>query len=282
MIYLTDNELDYIITEDIPIYDLTSLTLDLKGKASITFLTRQDGIVCGTEEVARVFEKFGIEISSFKSSGEEILAGDTLISGIGLASKIHQAWKVSQNILEYMSGIATLTHRFVSKAKAVNPNISIVTTRKIAPGTKKLVLKSIITGGAMPHRLSLSDSVLIFQEHLKFLGGLDKLLTNIKQIKGRNKEKKITLEVSSLEEAFSAMKAGIDVIQFDKASLEDISKAVSYRDSNKYNTLIAAAGGINFDNVDMYAKTGVDIIVTTSLYWAKPLDIKTVIEPMES
>ncbi len=281
MIYLTESELDYIISEDLPIYDLTTLTLNLKGDATISFITREDGVVCGTEEVQRVFEKFGINTSYIRSSGEKIQKGDTLISGKGSALKVHQVWKISANILEYMSGIATLTHKFVTKAKSINPNISIVTTRKIAPGTKKLALKSIMVGGAMPHRLSLSDSILIFQEHLKFYGGAERLFKNINELKLKNKEKKIGLEVSNLDEAITAMKAGLDVIQFDKASLEILSQAVSYRNCNNFNTLIAAAGGINFDNVDEYAKTGVDIIVTTSLYWAKPMDLKAVFEPAE-
>lgn len=281
MIFLTDNELDSIISEDIPIYDLTSIVLEISGEGTISFITRQEGIVCGTEEVDLIFKKFGIATTYMRKSSEKVSTDDILISGAGDGVKIHQVWKLTQNLLEYMGGIASLTHKFVSKAKSVNPNISIVTTRKTPPGTKKLTIKSIMAGGAMPHRLSLSDSILIFQEHLRFIGGINSLLPNINLIKTKHREKKIGLEVANLEEALIAMDAGIDIIQFDKASVEILKEAVAYRDRNRLPSLIAAAGGINFDNVDHYARTGVDIIVTTSLYWAKPMDIKTIIAPME-
>jgi len=94
-------------------------------------------------------------------------------------------WKVSMNVLEYCSGIATRTKYLVDKAKNINPQIEIVTTRKIFPGTKEFSIKAIIAGGAYPHRLGLSETVLIFKQHLNFIGGIPGLVENLEVIKAR-------------------------------------------------------------------------------------------------
>jgi molybdenum transport protein len=277
MIELSSFEIDYVISEDVPLLDLTSLVLQLEGDGIISFVFRENGVVCGTEEVEKIFEKFNIEVLHKKRSGEFGRKGEEILKGRGKASDIHKVWKVSLKILEYMSGIATNTYNFVSKAKSVNPDITVSTTRKYMPFTKKLVMKAIISGGAVPHRVSLSDTILIFKEHLMFVG-FENVVNNFERLKKKSGGKTIGIEVETKEEAFICIEKGFDFVQLDKWHFEDIKQVVEFRNKLNSKTLIAAAGGININNVEDYAKTGVDIIVTTSLYWGKPLDIKTKIE----
>ncbi|ADR19433.1 ModD protein [Calditerrivibrio nitroreducens] len=277
MIDLTGFELDYIINEDIPLLDMTSMVLSLEGEGKISFICRENGIICGTEEVEQIFNKFGLKVLYKKRSGEFGQKGEDIFIGIGDVTGIHKVWKISVNILEYMSGIATKTYEFVRKAREVNPYITVSTTRKFMPFTKKLVMKSILVGGAVPHRVSISDTILIFKEHLVFKD-YKEVVNNVEQIKRKSGGKSIGIEVETEEEAYECVEKGFDFVQLDKWSIEDIEKIVRYRNSIKSKTLIAVAGGINMENVRQFSKTGADIIVTSSLYWSKPLDIKVKIE----
>ncbi|MEZ0322984.1 MAG: ModD protein [Hydrogenothermaceae bacterium] len=277
MILLTASEIDRILEEDIPLVDLTTEVLGLSGEGKITFISREKGILCGTEEVESIFERLKIKTEYSLKSGDKIDKNQEIIIGYGDVKALHKAWKISLNILEYMSGIATAANKFVELAKSVNPYVTVVTTRKFMPMTKKFVLKAIMTGGASPHRISLSDTVLIFKQHLEFISFED-VLKKSKEIKKKLGNKQIGIEVDTKEEAKRAIDSGFDFIQLDKWSIEDIEEIVNYRNVNNPNTLIAVAGGINYNNVVEYAKTGIDIIVTTSLYWSKPLDMTAKIE----
>lgn len=273
MLFLTSCELDNIISEDLPLFDITTELLELKGIGKISIYSRQHGILCGTEEVEKLFIKLDISTSYLKQSGSKIQPSDLIIEGVGEVRKLHIAWKISANMLEYMSGIATHTCNFVSKAKQINPNVCIASTRKYPPFTKKLVMKAIIVGGAVPHRVSLSDTVLIFKQHMEFKP-FDEIINQLNNFKLKLGNKQIGIEVESKEQAIKALTAGFDFIQLDKMKIDEIIEIVKFRNENKTPAKIAIAGGITMDNIEVYASTGADIIVTSSLYWAKPLDFK--------
>jgi len=201
-----------------------------------------------------------------------------LIVAEGPASALHIAWKVSLNILEYCSGIATRTRKLVDIAKSINPDISIVTTRKAFPGTKEIAMKSVLNGGGFPHRLGLSETILIFRQHVNFLGGFGSLPSVIPQIRINAAEKKIIVEVENKEEAILLAVSGVDGLQFDKVPAEELKKVITkLREINPKITLIAA-GGINESNVAQYADTGVNAIATSAVYFGKPSDIGVKIE----
>ena len=206
-------------------------------------------------------------------------AGDLLISGKGRAEDLHMAWKVCQNILDHCSGIATKTRKMVDLVKSYNPNLSIFTTRKGFPGTKALAVKSILAGGgAMPHRLGLSETILIFKQHMNFIGGIDGLLVKLPDIKSECCEKRIIVEADSAEQALSLCIAGVDGIQFDKIPLQDLKPACDMIKAKYPGVVLLAAGGINETNISGYAQIQLDGIVTTSLYHAKPIDVGVRIE----
>ena len=279
MVVFSEEEIDALLREDVPYFDLTTYLLGIgKEKGSMSFSARHDIVVCGTEECCRVFEKLGLEVKVCLPSGSEVSAGEVFLEVEGLAEGLHLSWKVTQNVLEYASGIATRTKKLVQLAKEVNKDVEVVTTRKTFPFAKKLCIKAILVGGALPHRLGLSESILVFENHTKFLGDLERFLEMLPDLKRRVPEKKIVVEVNSVEEALLALSSGVEVVQLDKFSLEDVVKVVGFRDKEFPDAKIAAAGGINENNIKNYAATGVDLIVLTCAYFGKPADIKVRME----
>lgn len=272
--FLTDYELDHLIQEDVPYYDLTSKALNLMQKQGImSFKTRHNTVVCGTEEAARIAEKCQCNVRFLKDSGTKLEPDQTFFEVEGSAIALHRAWKVALNVLEYTSGIATRTHKVVQEVQSANPKASVVTTRKVFPGTKQLSIKGVLAGGAMLHRLGLSETVLIFKHHLTFSGGLEGLAEKMQHLRQICLEQKLSIEAESEEEAMQMAKLGFDIVQFDKFSPEQLALIIKDLKSEYPNIQIAAAGGINGENAGAYAKAGAEIIVTTWPYFGKPADI---------
>jgi len=274
MLYISDETIDGWIKEDVPYIDLTTLTLGIGGlKGKISFTAREYTVLSGVEEVLRIFTKLGVTPLQSLPSGSVVNKGDIFIEAEGLASSLHMAWKVSMNILEYSSGIATRTKKMVDKAKLVNPHVAVLATRKSFPGTKELSIKAIIAGGAFPHRLGLSETILTFKQHMAFLGDINNLAQVIKEIKANACEKKIIVEVETVDDALLLSESGVDGLQFDKIPANDL-KIIVDRIRHLYpNITLLGAGGINEGNIADYASSGIDAIVTTSMYFGKPSDI---------
>lgn len=272
--YISDELIDRFIKEDVPYIDLTTLVLGIGGqKGTIQFFSREDAVLCGTEEVIKIFNKFNIDLIKTCPSGTLINKNEIFLEGSGNAENLHMAWKVSQNILDYSSGIATKMKKLVDKVSLINPNLHVITTRKVIPGTKELTIKAVLAGGGFPHRLGLSETILIFKQHLNFLGGIDELTKILKSVKSKACEKKVIAEIETLEQAIDLCKNGIDGLQFDKVPYDELKTNVDILRSINPSIIILASGGINDSNIEEYAKTGVDAIVTTSVYNAKPIDI---------
>ena len=283
MVFFTENDIDNFIKEDVPYFDLTSSLLDIDNiPGKISYFTRDTTVVCCVEEVERIMRRFGLEAKSNTSSGKLLDKDVLFLEAFGPSSYLHIIWKVTQNILEYSSGIATRTYEMVKAAREVNPDTVVVTTRKHFPGSKKLCIKGILAGGAMPHRLGISETILIFRQHMNFIGGIKLLLDRISDIKKRIPEKKITVEVETVEDAIMMAKAGVDIIQFDKLSPDDIGESIPLIKKYDNQIKVAAAGGINLTNIKEYVAAGSDIIVLSSSYFGKPSDIKVRLTPLDS
>lgn len=279
MIFFSNEDIIRLIKEDVPYLDLTSIALGINDQqGTIAYFTREDAVICGTEEVRQVFDQLHITSDQYVPSGQAVKAGAVLISGKGRAADLNMAWKVCQNLLDHCSGIATKTRKMVDVVKSYNPHISIFTTRKGFPGTKALAIKSILAGGAMPHRLGLSETVLIFKQHMNFIGGIDGLLKKLPEIKSECCEKRVIVEADSIEQALKFCQAGVDGIQFDKIPLQELQPACEMFKSEYPGVVLLAAGGINETNISDYAQIPIDGIVTTSLYHAKPIDVGVRIE----
>lgn len=278
--YIPDSEIERFIEEDVPYVDLTTHLLGIGPKrGKIIYATREETQLCCTEEASRLLNKLGAVTTRRLPSGTKVPPGTEFLEAEGTAEALHSGWKAALNLLEYASGVASRTARIVQAAKAVNPNVTVVTTRKSFPGTKKIVIKAVMAGGALPHRLGLSETILIFKQHTAFMGGLDEFIKTIPELRIKAKETKIIVEAESISEAMQLAKAGVDVVQMDKLKPEELTKLVSELRAVNPVVKISAAGGINEANVAAYAATGVDIIVLSSVYFGKPADIKVVIGP---
>jgi len=277
--YISDETIERFIKEDVPYLDLTSHILGIgSAEGRISFVCREEAVICGTEEAARVFRKLNVRPTSLLPSGTKVTPGTVILEGEGSSENLHMAWKVSMNILEHSSGIATRTSRFIERIQSANPRVQLVTTRKGFPGTKELSIKAVVSGGGLPHRLGLSESVLIFSQHMNFLGGIEGLIERMDGIKAKSCENRVFVEVDSVEDAARLCRAGADGIQFDKLGCGELSEAVKMLREIKPDVVILAAGGINEGNSAEYAVTGIDAIVTSAVYFGKPVDIGTVME----
>ena len=137
MTYITDSVLDSFIKEDVPYIDLTTVVLDMAGQiGTIEYVCRDEAVVCGSEEVVRIFRKLGIHPLFHVPSGSVVEPQSVVVSGEGRVEDLHMAWRVGQNILEYVSGIATRTRKMLHQAREVNPAVELAATRKLFPGTK--------------------------------------------------------------------------------------------------------------------------------------------------
>ena len=278
--YISEETLDRFIHEDVPYLDLTTQVLGIGYKSgNISFITRESGILSGSDEAARILRKLDVSPGFKLTDGAAVTPGQVLLQAQGPASSLHSAWKVCLNILEYCSGIATRTRSLLDQARTVNPGINILATRKMFPGTRELSIKSVLAGGGWPHRLGLSETILIFDQHMRFLSGIDELVNRIPQIRQDACEKKIIVEVQTLEQAFSLAAAGVDGLQFDKLNPKQLKNHVEQLRKSYPDLLLIGAGGIKESNVIEYAATGVDAIVTTSMYFGRPLDIAANLEP---
>lgn len=267
MFRLSDNELLDYIKEDVPYFDMTShLQAVSDKKARLEIYTREDIIVACSEESARMAELLNCKVVSFKPSGTALKKGDVILTIEGDYNDIQHTLKVSQVLMEYTCKIATYTNNMKNIMHEVNEHCELLTTRKTLPFSKRMCIKSIISGGATPHRLGLSESVLFFSYHRSVYKSNKEFYKKLKEIKPRIPEKKLVVESEELEDVKAVLKAGADVIQLDKVNTELLKQAIKYRNKNFPNAKILVAGGVNINNAKEYAQTGVDGIVTSAVY----------------
>jgi molybdenum transport protein len=273
--FFNEDELSKLIDEDMPYFDLTTRLLDIGSKNGvIEFRARDNIVLSSTEEAAAIMKKLGLSVEFLLPTSTCVERGEIFLKAHGSAESLHAAWKISQNILEYASGIATKMKKLIDTAKGINPDIEIVTTRKQFPGGKKLSIKAVLAGGGYPHRLGLSETILVFPNHIAFCGSLNDFLERLPKIKKKSPEKKFTVEAKTVEDAKNMVLSGVDIVQLDKFSAEDVEYVVSFAKNKSLAVKISAAGGINENNIENYAKTGVDFIVLSCVYFAKPADIE--------
>jgi molybdenum transport protein len=279
--YISDSYLDELIASDIPCgIDLTTHVLGIgSAPGYMEYYTRNEALLCGTEEAARIFSRFGCTVVEALPSGSLLAPGDVFMKIEGPASGLHMGWKICLNIFEYYCALATKAKQMVDIVHAQNPLCEVLTTRKLMPGTKPLDTKALTLGGAFPHRLGLSETVLVFDHHLTFYGGIDKFIADLPQIKAKVCEKKLFVE-SDVEDAERLVKAGADGIQLDKATPEQVAQMVEKLKAINPGVTLIAAGGVNLSNAAEYAATGVDGLATTCLHFAKPLDMSVRMEAL--
>ena len=273
---LPDAFLESLLLEDNPCGDATTFALGIgRLTGRLDFRARYEMVVCGSEEALRLGELRGlVPVGPFTSSGSRLPAGAEILTLEGEAAALHLVWKTAQTLMEYLSGIATCTADMIVAARRGNPAASVVCTRKNFPGTKAAAMKAVLCTGASPHRLSLSETLLVFPEHRAFLADEVKQET-VARLRQQWPERAVIVEVASESEALTWASAGADILQLEKLPPE----AVARIRAQCPGTRIAAAGGVNPGNAEAYARAGANILVTSAPYFAPPRDVAVTLAP---
>lgn len=252
------NYLLRFIDEDAPNGDVTSASVIPDITCEAVIRAEQEGTVAGLDEAALLFSYFGVSVKHHVEDGNTVRKNDLLLSLSGDAKKILLVERTALNIIGRMSGIATQTRKMTDIVSAVNPLCRVAATRKTCPGFRSLDKKAVTIGGGDPHRMNLSDGVLIKDNHL----ALVPIRIAIEAAKKCTVYKKIEVEVETSENALIAAKAGADIIMLDNLNPAQITRTIRglKREGLRDEVIIELSGGIDESSLARYAALDVDVI----------------------
>lgn len=271
---LEDRLIDLAFAEDIGDGDHTTLCCipeNAMGKSHL--LIKEDGILAGVELAKRVFAKFDptMQVEVLINDGTPVKKGDIAMVVTAKVRSLLQTERLMLNIMQRMSGIATMTNKYVERLKGTKTHV--LDTRKTTPGLRMLEKQAVKIGGGMNHRIGLFDMILLKDNHIDFCGGITNAITRCHEyLKEKGLDLKIEIEVRNFDELAEAMNCGgINRIMLDNFSVADTKKAVDIV-GGKFET--ESSGGITFDTIRDYAKCGVDFISVGALtHSVKGLDM---------
>lgn len=277
---LSDASLEALLREDAPFGDLTTGALRLgAAPAVLTMSVRAPARICGTEEAARLFELVGARAELLAASGNDVAASAPLLQARGSAAALHLAWKTAQTLIERLSGVASSAAALLAALSSEGFNLPLLCTRKAFPGTRALAHKAICAGGAGAHRLGLSETLLVFAEHRVFFGA-DELAGRFAELKRRYPEKKLVAEACDLDEARLLAGSGVDVLQLERFTPEQLAECRGELRRRGLRPLLAPAGGVTVSNAVAYARAGADLLVSSAPYLAPPCDVLVRLVPV--
>lgn len=271
---LEDRLIDLAFAEDIGDGDHTTLCCipeNAMGKSHL--LIKEDGIFAGVELAKRVFAKFDptMQVEVLINDGTPVKKGDIAMVVTAKVRSLLQTERLMLNIMQRMSGIATMTNKYVERLKGTKTHV--LDTRKTTPGLRMLEKQAVKIGGGMNHRIGLFDMILLKDNHIDFCGGITNAITRCHEyLKEKGLDLKIEIEVRNFDELAEAMNCGgINRIMLDNFSVADTKKAVDIV-GGKFET--ESSGGITFDTIRDYAECGVDFISVGALtHSVKGLDM---------
>ena len=271
---LEDRLIDLSFAEDIGDGDHTTLCCipdTAMGKSHL--LIKEDGILAGVEVAKRVFARFDptMQVEVLIGDGAHVKKGDIAMVVTGKVRSLLQTERLMLNIMQRMSGIATMTAKYVERLKGTKTHV--LDTRKTTPGLRMLEKQAVKIGGGMNHRIGLFDMILLKDNHVDFAGGIANAINRCHEyLKEKGLDLKIEIEVRNFDELKQAMDCGgINRIMLDNFSVENTKKAVEMV-AGKYET--ESSGGITFDTIRDYAECGVDFISVGALtHSVKGLDM---------
>lgn len=261
-------DLDFLkaaLNEDIRQGDHTSLaTIPSTAIGKAHLLVKQDGILSGMEVAKQVFELVdpAITLDTYKKNGDVIKEGDICFVAKGKSQSLLQAERLMLNMMQRMSGIATLTSKYVSKTKGTKAKV--LDTRKTTPNLRTFEKRAVTHGGGFNHRFGLYDMIMIKDNHIDFSGGIQQALEKAHQYSVQNNLNiKIEIEARNLDEVQKILKCGLGHrIMLDNFNYQDTKSAVKLI-GNSYET--ESSGGINLSTIEEYAKCGVDYVSVGAL-----------------
>ncbi len=259
------NTLRRALEEDIGPDDITtSFTIPEGHRSRALLVAKGDFIVAGMPFAAEVFRIMdaGTELKIFREEGSQATKDDIIAEIAGSTRSLLSSERVGLNILQRLSGIATLTRTFVEKVKGTA--VRIVDTRKTTPGLRFMEKYAVRMGGGGNHRFGLFDGILIKDNHIQAAGGIPAAVASAKQAHHLSK---IEVEVESLKGLEDALSAGADVVMLDNMSVEEMKEAVKMA---KGKAILEASGNMSLERVRDVAETGVDLISVGALTHSAP------------
>lgn len=270
------------LAEDIGRGDVTTQATvrpSLRGRGR--FLAKQPLVVAGLEVAEAIFSNLepGMELEAFVYDGERAKQGQEFARIEGLAQVLLMGERVALNLLQRMSGIATVTRQYVDAIEGTRAQV--VDTRKTAPGLRLFDKYAVAIGGGRNHRFGLDDGCLIKDNHIALAGGIREAITRAQQ--SVSHLLRIEVEVGSLDDLKEALECGVDAILLDNMTPEVMTEAVGWvrQQPGGNQILLEASGRVNLETVRSYAETGVDLISVGALTHSAPAaDISFKIAPM--
>ena len=271
---LIDELIDLAFAEDIGDGDHTTLCCipdTAMGKSRL--LIKEPGILAGVEIARKIFHRFDpdLKMTVYIEDGTAVKPGDVAFVVEGRVQSLLQTERLMLNVMQRMSGIATMTHRYVKNLEGLHTRI--LDTRKTTPGMRMLEKEAVKIGGGVNHRIGLFDMILLKDNHVDFAGGIENAISRCHDyLKAKGKDLKIEIEVRNLDELKEVMRVGgVDRIMLDNFSPELTREAVKIV-GGKYE--IESSGGITFDTIRDYAESGVDFVSVGALtHSVKGLDM---------
>ena len=262
---LNDRLIDLAFAEDIGDGDHTTLCCipdDAMGQSKL--LIKEEGILAGIEIAKEVFRRFDPEmkVEVFIEDGAHVKPGDVAMVVTGRVQSLLQTERLMLNIMQRMSGIATMTNKYVERLKGTKTRV--LDTRKTTPGMRILEKLAVKIGGGVNHRIGLFDMILLKDNHVDFAGGIENAINRCHAyLKEKGKDLKIEIEVRNFEELQRVLDmGGVDRIMLDNFTPENTRKAVEMV-NGRFE--IESSGGITFDTLRDYAECGVDFISVGAL-----------------
>ena len=249
------------LEEDIPFRDVTTDVLipeNVVVRAHV--IAKQSCVIACIDDIVYFLERLGLHAKEFVRDGAEVEKGSVLLEVVGPARVVLGVERLILNMLMHCSGIATEVRKLVKLVEKVNNKVRVAATRKTLPGLRYFEKKAVLAGGGDTHRYSLSDAILIKDNHVKIVGSVREALEIIK-----NKASfvhKVEVETSTVEEAIKAADIGVDIIMLDNMKPEEVAKVLEElrRRGLREKVLIEVSGGITPENILEYAKLDVDVI----------------------
>ena len=262
---LEDRLIDLAFAEDIGDGDHTTLCCipdDATGKSHL--LIKEDGILAGIEVAKRVFARFDptLKVDVLIGDGAKVKKGDIAMVVSGKTRSLLQTERLMLNILQRMSGIATMTNKYVELLKGTNTRV--LDTRKTTPGMRILEKQAVKIGGGVNHRIGLFDMILLKDNHVDFAGGIKNAIDRCHEyLLEKSLNLKIEIEVRNFDELQQVLdRGGVDRIMLDNFSIENTKKAVGMI-AGRYE--VESSGGITFETIRGYAECGVDFVSVGAL-----------------
>ncbi len=269
------DDFDRFLAEDIGSGDITTATFvpDIDGSAAIT--CEDDAVVSGLEEATVIFSKLGVKAEQLVDDGTRVCAGTQIMKLIGPLRGITTAERTALNMMMRMSGISTAVYDATMLCRKHDANVKIAGTRKTTPGFRKYEKKAIVLGGGDPHRFGLDDLVLVKDNHIQALGGIEAVMEKTLDLPYNMG---VEVEVETLHDAEVAAKCGADIIMMDNRTPEEAAEIYRLVKSINPDIMVEASGRITIDNVADYASVADRISMGSITHSVKAIHFSLAVE----